>query len=231
MKEKVSVDSIIKLFDKATYKVNRAKIMSDVFECGAIAISNRFDMRKYDEREKRYLQIMNQYSDSEKELITKIFSEIFVLCSSCTLKNGEFGDYLGELYMRSETSNSKVGQFFTPYCVSKLCAKTTINEKIIKEKKKSGEILSIMEPACGSGGMILAVLETLYYDHGLNYASQCFVQASDVDSRCVHMCYLQLSLAGVPAIIKQQDSISMKTWDVWYTPAYLFQYLKFKQFE
>ena len=234
MSEKIhipSVQSIMKLFDSATYRVDRAKLLSDVFECGAIAISNTVDLKQAEEREKRYLQIINQYSKEEQELIAKIFGEIFVICSSCTHPLGSFGDWLGELFMRSNTSSDKAGQFFTPYSVSRASAKIAINAETVERYKQSGEVLTISEPACGSGGMIIAALETLWTEHDFNYATQCFVEASDIDSRCVHMCYLQLSLAGVPAIIRHQDTLTMKTWGVWYTPAYVFQCMKFRKFD
>lgn len=49
-----TVDEIIKMIDSSAYKVNRSQLISDVFECGAIAISNQVDFTKYDEREQRY---------------------------------------------------------------------------------------------------------------------------------------------------------------------------------
>lgn len=226
-----TLEEIIKLFDNAIYRMDRGKLLSDVFECGAIAISNQFDFRQAPEREKRYKQIMSEYEPAERELITKMFSKIFIILTTMSEKRGRFNDWLGELYMRSRTSNDKAGQFFTPYNLSKLCAKMVCDWDIVEDKKKNGEILSIQEPACGSGGMILAALDIIWNEHKFNYATQCFVEATDVDARCVHMCYLQLSLAGVPAIIKQQDALSRQLWNVWYTPAYLFQYTKFKEFE
>ena len=45
------------------------------------------------------------------------------------------------------------------------------------------------------------------------------------------MTYLQLSLAGVPAIVKHQDAISRELWSVWRTPAYIFQYPRFCRYE
>lgn len=79
--------------------------------------------------------------------------------------------------------------------------------------------------------MLLASLDTLQNDYGVNYARNCFIDCGDIDARCVHMSYLQLSLAGVPAIIKHQDALTRKLWSVWYTPAYLFQYLRFRKYE
>ena len=43
--------------------------------------------------------------------------------------------------------------------------------------------------------------------------------------------YLQLSLAGVPAIIKHQNALSRELWSVWKTPAFVFQYHRFHQYE
>ena len=94
------VDEIIKMIDRSAYKVNRSQLISDVFECGALAISNMVDFTKYDEREKRYLDIMNGYSPDERKLLVDIFSKIFALSSSVVYDNGKFGDYLGELFMR-----------------------------------------------------------------------------------------------------------------------------------
>lgn len=46
------ITKILKLLEKNLYKVDAHTFLSDVFECGAISISNRFDFRNYDKREK-----------------------------------------------------------------------------------------------------------------------------------------------------------------------------------
>lgn len=228
--QRPSLQRITKLLDGAIYRVDRSKFLSDIFEALAIAISNRVDTRQAADREKRYMQIMAFYQTEERALISDIAAEIFALCSACASDPGAFNDWLGELFMQSNTSNAKAGQFFTPYDVSKAAAEVAVDKQETEKKKANGEILTISEPACGSGGMILAALDVLANKCGFNYAANAFVEASDIDSRCVHMCYIQLSLAGVPAIIKQQDALSRQIWSVWYTPAYLFQYLKFRKF-
>lgn len=45
-----TVDDILKLLDKFSGKTNPTEFLSDVFKCGAIAVSNRFDKTKYAER-------------------------------------------------------------------------------------------------------------------------------------------------------------------------------------
>ena len=184
------VDEII---EKAAYRVNKSKLISDVFECGALAISNLVDKPQYDAREQRYLEIIKTYKPDEQKLLSDIFAMIFALCSSVVYDDGVFNDYLGEIFMRCNQANSAIGQVFTPYHISKLMAKCTITD-------------------------------------GVNYAYNCFMDAGDVDIRCVHMAYIQLSLAGVPAIIKHQNALSRELWSVWKTPAFIFQYLRFHKY-
>ncbi|MCM1532369.1 MAG: N-6 DNA methylase [Ruminococcus flavefaciens] len=224
-----TVSEIIKDIDKLCYRVDLHTFMSNMFECGAAAISNKFDLTKYDKREERYKEIMKSYQPPEQQAMREIFGKIYALLSSVVYENGKFADYLGEIFMRTKQGNSKNGQFFTPYCVSKLCAKMIITDEILNKAKN--EIITIGDPCCGSGGMLIAGLDVLYNDYNVNYTRNCFIECGDIDSRCVHMAYLQLSLAGVPAIIKHQDALSRKLWDVWKTPAYILQYYRFYKYE
>ena len=225
-----TVNEILKLLEKGLYKVNAHEFLSDVFECGAIAISNRFDLLQYQKREERYLQIIKKYDRDIQLLMTEIFAKIYSLLTQQINPLVGFNDYLGELYMRSNTSNSKTGQFFTPYCVSKMCAEIAINENTVKEAIEQDKILTMSEPACGAGGMIIAAADVLYYKYHFNISRNLVVECSDIDSRCVHMSYLQLGLAGIPAVIFKRDTISMQTWERWETPAYIMQYTRFKNF-
>ena len=223
-----SVSKILKLLEKGTYKVGRHEFLSDVFECGAIAISNRFDMRQAERREERYLQIVKNYDRDMLQVLTEVFAEIYQLLSQQINPAVGFNDYLGELYMKSETSNKHAGQFFTPYCVSKCCAAVTINEAIVNEHIEQDKILTLNEPTCGAGGMILAAADILYNQYHFNISRNLFVECGDIDARCVHMTYLQLGLAGIPAVIFKRDALSMETWERWETPAYIMQYSRFR---
>lgn len=223
-----TVAEIIKTIEKGAYKIGTHELLSDVFQCGAIAVSNQFDFRRAPQREKTYKQIMGKHDKNGQMLILEIFSMIYSLLSQQVYTNVGFNDYLGELYMKSNTSNSKAGQFFTPYHVSKLCAGISVDPNIVNDCRDSDKILTLNEPACGSGGMVLAAADIMYNRHKLNIARNLLVVCSDIDTRCVHMAYLQLGLAGIPAIVCHQDTLSLKTWDVWETPAYIMQWLRFR---
>lgn len=220
-----TINDIIKLINKATYKVGVHEFLSDIFECSAIAISNQFDKRNYDRREEQYKAIMKKHDTDTRTLICEIFAQIYVLLSSQIAVG--FNDYLGELYMRSETSSNKAGQFFTPYNLSKLCAKCSVDEKQIKECIEQDRILTAHEPTVGAGGMVMALADVLYNDYRFNISRNLFVECGDIDTRCVHMTYLQLGLAGIPAVIYHRNGLTLETWDRWETPAYIMQYPRF----
>ena len=221
------VDDIIKIIDRSAYKLSRGDLITTVFECGALAISNMVDLTQYDEREQRYKEIMKKYSPDERKLISDIFSKIFALSSSVVYDDGTFDDYLGELFMRCNQGNKHAGQFFTPFHISKMMAKMTITDEDIK----NGEIITVCDPCCGGGGLAMAALDVLKNDYKVNYAMDCFIECADIDIRCVHMTYLQLSLAGVPAIIKHQNTSTQELYSVWKTPAFIFQYPRFCRFQ
>ena len=224
------IEAIIKDIEKAAYAVNTSKFVSDLFECGAIAISNAVDLAQKDKREERYLQIIRGYRPAQQRSLVDIFGKVFALLSSVVYDNGRFNDNLGEIFMSCGLIYKHTAQFFTPYSASVLAARININETLVKEKTADDRILTVNDPCCGGGGMLIAALEVLK-SLGVNYARNCFMEASDIDLRCVHMTYLQLALAGVPAIVRHQNTLTRECWSIWYTPAYLFQYLRFRKFD
>ncbi len=223
-------DDIVKDIEKAAYAVDPSKFVSDLFECGAIAISNAVDLAQKDKREERYLQIIRSYKPDQQKKLAEIFAKVYALLASVVYDNGKFNDNLGEIFMRCNLGNKNAGQFFTPYHISEFMARIIIDETLVKEKIAADDILTVSDPCCGGGGMLIAALEVLKC-LGVNYARNCFMEANDVDIRCVHMTYLQLALAGVPAIVRHQNTLTRECWSVWYTPAYLFQYLRFRKFD
>ncbi len=44
------------------------------------------------------------------------------------------------------------------------------------------------------------------------------------------MTYLQLGVAGIPAIIYKRDTLTMQTWERWETPALIMQWLRFRKY-
>ena len=88
-----------------------------------------------------------------------MFGEAFGVLSVLFEQHG-LNDWLGKLYMDSYTSSNKNGQFFTPFHLSLLTAETTAAG--VEDMIRSGiGVVSVEEPSCGSGGMVLALAESL----------------------------------------------------------------------
>lgn len=219
------IKSINAKIEKLQMRTDRSLLWSDIFSIMACEISLLCDQRYKFARVREHDNLIKSYSNDEIEILKDIVSILFDTISAMSKPDEPFNDWLGELYMLSETSSKTAGQFFTPFNVSRLTAKLGTSTATADEHG----VITIDEPACGSGGLILGAIEELR-NKGINYAEQVFVHAADLDGRCVRMCYIQLSLAGVPAVIHKRDTLSMKTFETWVTPAYTFNYLKFRRY-
>lgn len=67
------------------------------------------------------------------------------------------------------------------------------------------------------GATIIALVRTML-KRGYNPQKQLFVICGDLDIKAVQMTYIQLSLLGIPAVVKNQDALTLETKSIWYTP-------------
>lgn len=82
---------------------------------------------------------------------------------------------------------------------------TPVEEELPEE---TGVLLvTIDEPSCGSGGMVVATAQVLQ-KRGINYQKTLDVVCQDLDWSAVYMCYVQLSLLGIKAIVVQGDTLA-----------------------
>jgi len=205
-------------------------VMRDFFLVSAISIRNAVDHGpEHAKFEKRYQDIIACYKKPELDIFAKAFGLMQGEYNRMLNGDRQYTDLCGELYMLSYTSSSKAGQFFTPYCASKLCADGCITEEAVKAKlgNDPDAVITIMEPSCGAGGMLIAAAERLA-ELKVNYAWNALAYATDIDERCVAMSYIQCSLLGIPAIITHGNALTLEVWAEWHTPAYIFNYLHFK---
>lgn len=187
---------------------------------GAIAIANAVDKAQFEQREKRYLEIVAQYQKEEVSNLVKAFAHL-VQCWEKRVATGEFSDVLGSTFMMMGMGNASTGQFFTPYEVSRLMAGMLMADHNAHQAQlKQQGFITLQEPACGAGGMVVAAIHALV-DSGINYQQALHVTAIDIDRRCVHMTYLQLALLHVPAIIIQGNALLLEVFETWYTPAHI----------
>jgi hypothetical protein len=206
-------------------------VIRDFFELSAISIRNNFDHgNEYANLEKRYTEIAQGYKKEYLEGFATALGMLGKKIQDAVNCNAPFADWAGELYMDSGTSNGKAGQFFTPYSVSQCMARINFPKDEVKAKlgDDPNHVLTIYEPTCGAGGLIVASIDALN-EAGVNYSWNAFVDCGDIDPRCVHMTYVTLSLLGVPAVVRLGDALAMEYRQNWFTPAYLMAWPHFKR--
>lgn len=180
---------------------------SDFVEITACAISKPFF-----DRDNQYFAIQSRYSDDEMRMFQNMAFHLIEYLEE------EPQDILGQIYMNLNIANKQRGQCFTPLCISELMAKASI------EIEKKEKIYRINDPSCGSGALIIGTIKSLI-NCGMNPNNEVFATASDLDRKSVMMCYIQLSLLGVPAIITHGNTLTGEIFEQWKTPLY---YLKNK---
>lgn len=205
-------------------------VLGDFFEASAISVKNAVDLNERDVYENRFADIAKSYGENGM----KIFAECLSLFTDEIHKaihgDAMFRDFAGELYMASGTNSKGLGQFFTPYHVSRLMAECNIDkDRFLDEIEENPDrVITFYEPTCGAGGLMVAAIDVMHAA-GINYAHNMFIDCGDIDPRCFHMSYLTLSLLGAPAVVRLGDAISMKYHRAWFTPAYIFNWPHFRK--
>ncbi len=210
---------LIKGIQKLACRHPTYQIFQDWLEISAIAISNAVDKAGFDEREQRYLELINQYSKEEQDEIVGLLATFTMTLNDVVERRGP-SDVLGEVFHGLELHNKYKGQFFTPNHICEFMGQAMIagdTEKVINENG----FVSVCEPCVGSGGLVIGFASAMD-KHNFNYQTDMCVTAVDIDIKCVHMAYLQLSLYGIPAKIIHGNSLTGEQWSVWYTPSYIF---------
>lgn len=190
---------IIKMIMAMSGRYAPYNIFSDWIQMCALAICNTCTLihdKTWQDRERLYIDTARKYTEAELEQ----FAKMFVMLGEALTEN--LTDVLGQIYMEAGLGSKYTGQFFTPFHLSELCARTAINTVNLE----GNDYIELNEPSCGGGGMIIAACKVLQ-DMGVNFQRRLRVVAQDLDWKGVYMTYLQLSLIGCNAIVVQGDTL------------------------
>lgn len=172
-------------------------IFGDWIKMLALSISNCLEVNQkiYNSREESYKKIASQYSSTELQcfcelngLLTNAFEE-------------KYEDVLGHIYMNLQVSNKNLGQFFTPYHLCVMMSEIAWCKKIDEDC-----YIEVSEPSCGAGANIIALAEVMK-KNGINYQESMKVICQDLDWNAIYMCYVQMSMYGIPAIVVQGNTL------------------------
>ncbi len=206
--------AFIKLIHQNSLHHRVHTVFADFCEISALSISNALDRQQYDVREKRYLEIVAAYNRDELNRFAQMLA-----CVVEALEGG-MHDCLGQLFMSLDLGSHWRGQFFSPYSVAQLMGKMVMGQVTDADIAAAGGFITLNEPAAGAGAMVIAAAHALH-DAGVNYQRCLHVTAQDIDRTAVHMCFLQLALLHVPAIVVLGNSLALEEREHWVTPAHI----------
>jgi len=206
---------LVKLLLSLSGRHSHWQVFSDFCEMIAIAFSNAVDIPQREPREERYMQIIKGYKKDELETFARGMAHLTLAMEA------ETRDVLGRTYHDLELHNKWAGQYFTPYDVSRMMAQMTIGDgDDLKARIEERGFVTAQEPAVGSGAMVIALAHEMR-EAGINYQQHLHVTAVDIDPKCVHMAYVQFSLLHIPAVIIHGDTLALKEYHHWFTPAHI----------
>lgn len=189
---------IVKKINSLSGSRSPYEVFCDWIKCTALGISNFTDIfhnSVWQQREEEYLKTIKPYGKDAQEFVTMSGLLTFALEENIT-------DVLGKVYMDSGCGNKNTGQFFTPFHVSEAVAQMSLPKDTSPENP-----ITLNEPSCGGGGMIIAAAKILK-DRGVNPQTSMRVVAQDLDWKGVYMTYIQLSLLGIDATVVQGNTLS-----------------------
>lgn len=197
-------------------------IWRDFIVMSACAMSNTVDKSHYDEREKRYLEIINKYEKSQQHIFPELYADVVM-----ALDENPEQDFLGEMFMDLRLDYEELKQIFTPYHVCQLMADVSM-DNLVEQVNEQGYV-SINDCCCGAGATLIAAINSARHkleDEGLNFQNHILVIGQDIEELAALMCYIQISLLGVAGYIKVGNALTepMTSGDslenYWFTPMY-----------
>lgn len=214
------VSTFGKTLSLASGRYDSGSVFNDWATIFAISLQNSCWYRQRYEDE--YKRIIAKYQPQEVERLQE-------LCKITIdgLSTG-FCDFLGDCFMRFGMGNNDKGQFFTPYHICTLLGDSTVSKELCDKTIKEKGFVTFMDCACGCSATLIAGAES-FRKAGYNPQTEMFVYANDIDRRCVMCSYIQLSLLGIPALLTVGNALTLENYEVFKTPLYLMQWLKFRK--
>lgn len=216
---KTAKNEIISILTNIRYR-DRISMFRDFVESFAIRLSFVSDKDMIGVRTKRFNAIMKQYSSNEHA----VFSRLGQLLIEALKQESENGpqDVLSEIFHTAGLDDKSAGESFTPPDISLLMANLAIEpvkEAMIERIKTKGYV-SLYDCCSGAGSLFLTFAKVMY-ENGLNYCTQLLVEGWDIDLISVCMTYIQLTLNGIPAILRHKNTITLEEYSVWHTYTYV----------
>ena len=194
----------VKTFESLSFGLGSWTVWQDFVTLSACSLSNVLDKRQsvWQKREDEYQQTAKKYSETEFQQ----FINLLIVTVKALTENPE-QDFLGHLYMHMNFGNGWTGQFFTPWHVAEMMARMSIGDGMKREVEEKG-FISVNDPTCGSGCMLLAFAQAYKNTFNESYHQSVLLVGQDIDPVVAKMCYIQLSLMGCAGYVIVGNSLT-----------------------
>jgi len=180
----VDINPFTKTFDKICYGSDESKVFDDYLDICICCLSGQ----RYEEQ---YLTIIKRYSKEKVDLLVNLFSQMILIMDN---KGTGLTDCLGEFFQQKITRGQH-GQFFTPPHICDFMAQIVTDKETVRQ--------TIMDPACGSGRMLLSAAKV---------SRNNYFFGADLDNRCSKMCAINLCLNGLLGEAAWMNSLTLEHW-------------------
>ena len=167
-------------------------------------------------REAEYLEEAKRWEKPDLDLFAEAFA---VLISE--MESRPFEDLIGGYYMECALSTKGQqwhGEFHAPKPICDLMARMTLGD--VESLPAEGPI-TVCEPACGAGAMILSFAEVCPPE----VRRRLRVTAIDISRTACDMAFVNTTLWGIPTRVIHGNSLSMECWAAWSNIHYLMPWL------
>lgn len=202
-------NTFLSLFNQTARYHPRHQVFEDFISCSVIALQN--GLHFCEKREQKYMRIVSRY---KKHDVSKLAHLLAHVVDGLTENPG---DFLGRIFMQLELGDKYRGQFFTPWDVGVMMARMQLGNA--EELFRNKPYITLSEPACGAGCMVLAFANVLK-EVGFPPHRYLWVSATDVDPLAAGMAYIQLSLSGVAGEVVIGNSLCDQRRRVLCTPSH-----------
>lgn len=201
-----------KAFDQARQSYGNYEAFSEFIRIYAAEIAwacgNKADALMKDRE-----AIISRIDDRRKKCYMRMFDAMVY-----ALEENPDQDFLGATYMRLGVGDKSHGQFFTPYNIAKATA--ALEPNTVAKLINNDGFVSINEPSCGAGGMVIAFANKLQ-KQGANHQRAIYFKAQDISELPALMCYLQCSLLGMAGHVVIGNTLMFEKRAVLQTPMML----------
>ena len=214
-------DEIIELrkeFRREIRSASQSYSEADIFRdaCRMFAISFRSPLLLDTEKKKQIEDEFKTYTDKYgKDGSNHISKALVILVKALETHRG---DFLGRILEDLNATNKSFSQYFTPDHISRLMA------DIVMGKPEPNKIVTICDPACGAGSLLIEAAESFIENGGRQ--GDIFLSAQDLDYTAFNISFVQFSLLGYPAEVTRMNSLSMEVYEgPWQTAGYFLHHI------